>query len=88
MAAGFLAPLEVGIDDEAFGDERRGVALVERKVAVFGADGVAEASVIPLERADMGARVGIEQKLVGIEAMTFLGLIGSVNAIAVYRARL
>ena len=44
---------------------------------------VAENRRVPLERARMGPRIGIQQQLVWIEAMPGLGLIGTVDAIAV-----
>ena len=53
----------------------------------FGADRVAEDGRVPVELADMGARVGVEQQLVRIEAMAGLRLVGPVDAKAVEGAR-
>ncbi len=82
----FAAPVEIGIDDGAFRHEGRAVALVESEVISIGADGVAEHRGIPCEFAGVCARVGVEQELVRIEAMSGLGLERPVHAKAVERA--
>ena len=48
---------------------------------------VSEARVASLEAPVQGARVGVEEQLVGIEAVTVLGRMGAVRAQAVARAR-
>ncbi len=85
-AAVFAVPVEVGIDDGAFRHEGRAVALVEGQVVSFGADRVAEDGRVPGELAGVSAGVGVEQKLVRIEAMARLGLEWPVDAEAVKRA--
>ncbi len=86
LPAGFAVPVEIGIDDHAFGHERRAVALVEGEV-VAGFHLVAEHRRIPFQRPGMGAGVGVEQQFVRVEAMPGLGLIRAVNAVAVEGAR-
>jgi hypothetical protein len=81
-----LLPIKVRIDDDALGNERRAVALVEREVIAFRADGVAETGRVPTQLADELARVRIEQELVRIEAMTLFGLVRSVHSVAVHGA--
>ena len=65
-------PVEIGIDHDAFGHEGRAVALVEGQV-VAALHLVAEHRRIPCQRAGMGAGIGIEQQLVGIEAVPASG---------------
>ena len=81
-----VAPGEGGVDDAGLQHEGRAVALVEGQV-VAGLDLVAEQRRVPLELADHLLGVGIEQQLVGIEAVAGRGLVGAVHAIAVDRAR-
>ena len=47
------------------------------------ADGVAEHGRIPLQIADVGPCIGVEQQLHRIEAMPRVGLVGPVHAIAI-----
>ena len=79
-------PIEVGIDDHALGHERSAVPLVEGGV-VPRLHLVAEYRRVPLELAGMSHRVGIEQQLVGVEAVSGLRFIGPVHPIAVDRTR-
>ena len=83
----FAAPVEIRVDHHAFRNERRAVALVERQIGALGADRVAEDGGIPLKRADMRARVRIEQQLVAVEAMARLRLVGAVDAQTIERSR-
>ena len=71
-----------GIDHHAFRHEGRAVALVEGQV-VHRLHRVAEDRGIPVQLAGMGAGVGIEQQLVGIEAVPRVRLVGAVDAVAV-----
>ena len=82
LPALLAVPLELLIDDNAFGHEWRAVAVVERRV-VTRLHLVAEDGGIPFELAGMGARIGIEKQLVGIETMAFGRLVGSMHAVAV-----
>ena len=84
---GLALPVEVGVDDHALGHERRAVALIEAQIVVLGADGVAEDGVIPLQLADVAAGIRIEQQLVRVETMPGIGLVGTMHAQPVYRAR-
>ena len=87
LAAGFLLPVEVGVHHHTLGYERRTVALVEAQVVVLGADGVAEARRVPFQLAEVPPRIGVEQQLVGVEAVPVLRLVGAVHAKAVDGAR-
>src|SRR5690242_15300144 len=51
------------------------------------ADGVAEQRIAPAQVALETLGVGIEQQLVGIEAVALLGLVGSVRTNAIEQAR-
>ena len=82
----FAVPVEVGIDDGALRHEWRAVAVVESQVVSFRADRVAEHGRVPDELAGVSARVGVEQELVRIEAMSGLGLERPVGAEPVERA--
>src|ERR1700677_4350604 len=85
--SGLPFPIEVRVDDDALRHERRAVTLVERQVLRLGSKGVAEALRLPFELTNMGSGVGIEHQLIGVEAMTRIGLIGPVNPQTVHRAR-
>src|SRR5215210_6332644 len=82
-----LAPGKRRIDHSAFRHEGTAIALIKRKVAVLRPDGVAEQGIVPLQVSDDLFCVGIEQKLVVVEAMTFRGTIWAVDAVAVDLAR-
>ena len=82
LAARFAVPVEVLIDDDAFRHERRRVALVEGKI-VAGLDLIAEHGRVPLEFERVGAGVGVEQQLVGIEAVARLRLVGAMHPVAI-----
>src|SRR4029077_9072377 len=62
-------------------DERRAVALIVGGVVLPHL--VAEDRGIPLQLADVGARVGVEQQLVRVEPVSLLGLVRSMDAEAV-----
>ena len=79
--------VEVLVDDDALGNERRAVALVEREIFVWRSQRVAETRRVPGRAPDVGARVGIEQEFIGVETVTVCGLIRAVNAITVNGAR-
>jgi hypothetical protein len=75
-------PIEVRIHDHALRHERRAVALIEGGV-VPRLHRVPENRWIPLELSEMRDSVGVQQQLVGIEAMPALRLIGPMDAITV-----
>ena len=76
------SPGEGGIDDLGLLHVAGAVALVESRV-VAGLQLVTEQRRPPLQRADDAACVGVEQKLVRIEAMAMVRLVGAMHAIAV-----
>jgi hypothetical protein len=78
-----VAPGEGGLDDLAARQVGGAVAAVEGEVALAVADAVAEERVVPAQRADDVARVGVEQQLVGIEAQALARAVGPVHAVAV-----
>ena len=85
--ASLLLPVEVRINDNALGHERRAVAIVKRQVVAFCTDRIAKARRIPLELADVRACVGIEQQFVWIESMSVVRIVRAVNAITVHGRR-
>ena len=83
-----LAPPGEGrVDHHALEHEGRAVALVEGEVLVRVADAVAVERVVPAQLAGELLRIGVQQQLVGIEAMAGVGLVGAVHAVAVALAR-
>src|SRR6202012_5417095 len=76
-------PVEIRVDHDALGYERRAVALVEAEIARLVADDVAVAGVVPLDLAGVSPRVRVEQQLVRIEAVALLRRVGTVDAVAV-----
>ena len=77
-----VAPAEGAVDDAGLEVVGGAVALVIGEV-VPGLHLVAEQGRVPLELADDGFGVGIEQELVGVEPVAVLGVIGAVHAVAV-----
>ena len=77
--------MKAGVDDAALEIERGAVAGVEGQV-ITGFDLVAEQRRVPLQLSHQLLGVGIEQKLVRIEAVASSGLVGAMHAIAVDRA--
>jgi hypothetical protein len=75
------------VDDPTLRNERRAIALVERKVFVARVEPVSETRRVPGQFAQMCARVGIEQQLIGIETMPVLWVVWAVDPIAVQPAR-
>ena len=72
-------PGEGRIDHPGLRDEGRAVAHVERQVLVLRANGVAEQGIVPFQGADELLRIGVDEKLVRIEAMAGIRLIRPVN---------
>src|SRR5262249_29897719 len=81
-----MCPFELLIDDDALGRVGCAVAMVEGEV-VAGLHFVTEDRGMPGELAEVRLSVRIEEELVWIEAMTGLGLVGSVDTVAVGSAR-
>src|SRR5262249_46956849 len=82
----FPGPLEVMVYHDALGHEGRAVPLVEREIRLRVPDRVAEYRRVPLELADVRARVRVEHQLVWIEAMPLAGRVGAVNPVTVHLA--
>lgn len=82
-----VAPGERRIDDAAFGHEGGAVPGVERQIPFPVAHHIAEQGIVPNQVTVQCLGIGIEQQLVVVEAMPFLGLIRAVNAIAVESSR-
>src|SRR5208337_643755 len=79
----FAMPIEVRVDDDRLRHVGRAVALVEGEVVPVRADRIAEDGGVPGELAGVGARVGVEEELVRVEAAPDLRLVGPVDAEAV-----
>ena len=78
--------LRVGgeIADDAFRHEGRAVALAEAQILVgLGFDIIAVMRGVPGDLAGIFPGIGVEQQLVGVEAMPLLGLEAAMDAIAV-----
>jgi hypothetical protein len=80
-------PGKGGIDHPALLHQARTVALVERFILVGMTQGVTEQLRPPFERTNQLLGIGVEQQLVGIEAMPGIRLVGAVNAESVDGAR-
>src|SRR5207248_10874072 len=78
-----IAPGEGRIDHGSQGRESRIVALVERQVGRRIPDRIAEQLVAPAQIAANRLGVRVENDLVGIEAMSFFGFVGPMDAVAV-----
>lgn len=82
-----VAPGEGGIDDPAFRHAGGTVAPVERQVVAGRADPVAEMGVGPAHMPDQRLGIGIEQKLVRVEAMSHRRFVRPMDAVAIDRPR-
>ncbi|MCY1418087.1 hypothetical protein D9M71_336340 [compost metagenome] len=82
------APGEGRVDDLALGHEGGAVAFVEAEVGVLRADHVAEQRFRPAQPAHQLLGVGIDQQLVGVEAVSGVGLVGAVHPVAVDLSRM
>jgi hypothetical protein len=83
-----VAPVEAVVDHLAFRHAARALALVEGQVFLLVPDGVAEMRVAPVDLAHDRLGIGIEEQLVGVEAVALLGLVRPVHAVAVEGAGL
>ncbi len=83
-----VAPRERVVDHNRFRHRRRAVAPVEGEVGARREHAVAEQSVRPARLAEQRLGVGIDQQLVGVEAMPLGRLVGAVSPVAVEQARL
>ena len=76
------------IDHDGLEHRARVVALVERQVLALVADAIGQMRVGPGELAAEPLAIGVNQKLVRIEAVAGFGIVGPVHAIAVELAGL
>jgi hypothetical protein len=83
VRAHMLVPGEGGIHHPAFRHAEAVVAPVEGQVGAVRADAIAEMGIRPAYRAAQRLGVGVEQQLVGIEAVAVARLIGAMDAVAV-----
>src|SRR5258708_27781729 len=58
---GVVAPVKVGIDDDAFWDERRAISIVAAQVFVGMPDRIAEQSIVPAEEPVDRLGIGVNQ---------------------------
>src|SRR6185437_3540252 len=79
-------PIKIGIDDNAFRHERRAVAIVETQI-VPGLHLVSKDRRVPRQLAEIPLGIGVEQQLVGIEAVPGLRLVRTMDPVAIDRAR-
>jgi len=82
---GLAFPVEIRVDNNAFGHEGRAVALVEGGV-VARFQLITKDRRVPRQVVEMPARIGIEHQLVGIEPVSVARLVRTMHAIAVDRA--
>src|SRR4051795_13271460 len=71
------------VDHGGFGHPARIVSPVERQILARASGAIAEMGIAPHQPARNPTRIGIEQQLVAIEAMTVLGLVRAVNPVAI-----
>ncbi len=81
------APGERRVDHHRLGHVVGAVPIVEREIRVRVAHPIAEQGIVPLDRAVQELGVGIEQELVGIEAVPGVRLVRPVDAIAIVLVR-
>src|SRR6476659_1789630 len=78
-----LSPGERLIDHHAFRHSPRIIEAIEGEVGARTAGAITEMGVAPNQPAADPFGIGIDQKLVGIEAKAAFGLIGSINPVPV-----
>src|SRR4051794_26678354 len=76
-------PVEGLVDYDRLWHPARVVAAVERQVFPRAAGAIGKMRVAPHQPAGEAPRVGVEQQLVGIEAMALLRRVGAVHAVTV-----
>src|SRR5258708_24809451 len=80
-------PVEGFGDDDGLRHAPRIVTPIEREVLARAPGAIGEMRIAPYQPSGKPPGVGVEQQLVGIEAVAVLGLIGPVNAIAIELSR-
>ena len=86
VGTAIIAPSKGGIDHLALEHAARAVTPVERQILALVADGVAKQRIAPAQAADHVHCIRVEQQLVGIEAMAFVGSVWAVHAVAIEHA--
>ena len=86
VGTAIVAPSKGGIDHLALEHAARAVTPVERQILALVADGVAKQRIAPAQAADHVHCIRVEQQLVGIEAMAFVGSVWAVHAVAIEHA--
>ena len=81
-----VAPGEGGVDHLTTGHAGSAVARVEGQIGLLRAHLVAILQLAPVDAADDRFGIGVEQQLVRVEPLTMLGLVGTVDPIAVQQA--
>ena len=77
------SPVEGFVDHDGLRHAAGIVAPVEREVLARASGAIGEMRIAPYQPSGKPPGIGIEQQLVGVEAVAMLGLIGPVNAIAI-----
>src|ERR1019366_1028581 len=77
------APVEGLIDDDGLGHAAGIIAPIEREVLARASGAISEMGIAPYQPSGKAPGIGIEQQLVGVEAVAVLGHIGSMNPIAI-----
>src|SRR5215469_4699614 len=77
------APSERMIHDHGLQHAGSAVATINGEISVLAADAIAEMRIAPFQFADNLFRIGIKQKLIGVEAMALVRFVVSVNAVSV-----
>ncbi len=77
------APIEGFVDHDGFWHAAGIVAPVERKILARASGAIGEMRIAPYQPSGQPPGIGIEQQLVGVEAVAVFGLIGAVNTIAI-----
>ncbi len=81
------APGEGVVNNLTLGHERGAIPGVERQISVGGPDLVGEERIVPVDRAAKRAGVRVHQQLVGIEAVPGIGIVRTVDTVAVQLSR-
>ncbi|MGY4481780.1 hypothetical protein ACVWWR_000971 [Bradyrhizobium sp. LM3.2] len=77
------APVEGLVDHDALRHAARVVAPVEGEIFTRASGAIGEMRVTPDQPPGKPLGIGVEQQLVGVEAMPLLGLVGAMHAITV-----
>src|SRR5579871_1860503 len=78
-----VLPIEVRGNDGALGNAPRVILIIAGEVGSRIAEFVAEYRCAPIDHTMDRLRVGIDQKLIGVEPFAAFGLVGAVDAIPV-----